>query len=65
MTTVIVLVVGVVGLVVAVALLLTKMKRGRVSPEPEGKELGTDSASDGKHHANDDEGDRKGGETVM
>ena len=65
MTTVIVLVVGVIGLVVAVALLLMKMKRIRGSPKRQGKELGIDNAPDGKHYVNNDEGDGKKGETVM
>jgi len=65
MTTVIVLVVGVFGLVVAVALLFMKMKRNSGNPEREGKELGIDNAPNGKHYVNDDEGDGKKGETVM
>jgi len=65
MTTVIVLVVGVVGLVIAVTLLLMKMKRARVSPERESNDLGIDNASDEKENANDEEVNRKRGETVM
>ena len=65
MTTVIVLVVGVFGLVVAVALLFMKMKRNRGNPEREGKYLGIDNAPHGKHYVNDDERDRKRGETVI
>ena len=64
-TTVIVLVVGVIGLVVAVALLFMKMKRIKGGPEREGKELGVDNAPNGKQYVIDDEGDGKKGETVM
>ena len=46
-------------MVVAAALLFTRMKRIRNIPEREGQELAIDNALEGKNYANADNGDGK------